>query len=386
MTRHAFLLISIICFCFSLSPSVSSAKGNRDPATLIQKVIESSKTIPYEGILSYRKCSYDPHKEWIAKVKIFRPSETEKRLEIIDMTIMRPSKPEGKMETVPLQRLKGIVLLHTQDNLWGTHLEKEELDKLRKEMGSFSLFRLFWEGDRIPLEHQDLLKKNYKISIDRSKPVAKRKTLRIDFRPKQDNRPSMKVWIDSETKILLKYERYSYKEKILETYAFRQIELGKTIESRTMNPEGLHKIYSTKHQDKKEEDPPLDFTPFVTTWLPEGFEKVSESRIRKDRLGIHTKYTDGFAHLSIFQRRQTPEEKKKQEEREKLEAQEQKDQKDQKRKRKVKKYNFYGRDFLVWETRGLRLSGIGDINHRAIARTVAHLRFPETVKSATSTQ
>lgn len=154
----------------------------------------------------------------------------------------------------------------------------------------------------------------YHISLSEEGMVAGRDTYQISFKSKDNNRYDHLLWIDTQSKLLLKANVSDTNLGTLESFEYVQIDIGQDIPASTFT----HNNY-VQHKPKHF-DPTLEIsdegnagteqTKWQASWLPEGFyfsgaaqqsihskeDAASEKNHPVDML----MYTDGIAAITIF--------------------------------------------------------------------------------------
>jgi sigma-E factor negative regulatory protein RseB len=148
-------------------------------------------------------------------------------------------------------------------------------------------------------EQISLLQENYLIRHAEHDRVAGFRAHSITFQPRDKMRYSHKMWVHADSGLLLKAAVLDESARVIEQYAFTQLNLGGDIDRKW--------IVQEKNITEDESERNLHAIPSESGWvvyaLPAGFKKVTEvSR----RLGagnlpvIHMVYSDGLAGISIF--------------------------------------------------------------------------------------
>jgi len=166
-----------------------------------------------------------------------------------------------------------------------------------------------------PIPFIQLLKDNYKISVDDGESVAGRATRLISLEPLYSLRPLRKIWIDREKNIVLKREIFNEKKRLIFREVFKRLKI---------DPEFPEEIFKEKHTQEKKRKKIRVGKPIVTCeyasfegfkkgvkiptgipkCLPEGFKlNIVKTIQRRNLMTIHSNYTDGVLSFSLFQTR-----------------------------------------------------------------------------------
>lgn len=147
------------------------------------------------------------------------------------------------------------------------------------------------------------LNENYQIKeagVDR---VAGYLTQVIEFQPKDNLRYAHKVWVHTDSGLLLKSAVLNDKNQVVEQYAFTQVKIGSDVD-RAWIITGTIKESVDKSQVKPTQiKPPSVVSGWVVDALPAGFRKTME--VLRPMPGRHAPVTqlvfsDGLSALSVF--------------------------------------------------------------------------------------
>ncbi len=350
---HPIVLLSLFVLMMAAPAGGDNAPAVDLPACLKQS-IEATRTLPYEGILAFRRM-------------------LEENDLSVTLKVCHTSPDEKKMEILSPETLHGILVVQTQKALWMTPLEDKTLNEEQKKNRENDARSLRWfrvprdDTATIGLEDIPLVVQNYILESTQTVTVADRPAREIHITPIPNNRPpnsrpSLRIWIDVETKLPLKYERFDYNGRLEERLEFKEAATGSAGVRCAISTEGLEKVFSMADAEAEQQEIQLDFVPLKPSWLPQGFqEKFSFRWKSREGITLHTLYTDGLARVSTFQRKQTNEEKAKQDK----EPAESKD--------KVKKPNWAKREAFIRDLNGVHVFAVGDIPEKGILRMLYHL-------------
>ena len=159
-----------------------------------------------------------------------------------------------------------------------------------------------------PNELLDLVKKNYTIKILEEYKTNKRTGYKVVFKPKTNDRPQQIFWIDSETGIPFKIEKYGLNNDLVSVSSFSTIDfqapptkenLDLLVPPQTEIAEVTEKfnltLASAKNEMGEEISPPQ--------FIPPGFSlKNIIMRSFVSEKTIQFFYTDGLSSFSVFQK------------------------------------------------------------------------------------
>lgn len=180
----------------------------------------------------------------------------------------------------------------------------------------FSGTRSLLQGSRLFREIA-LLKQNYIMTVQQDNWIG-RPVYRLTIEPKYRHRPSLNLWVDQETFLILRFERRSPLLETAEVYQFQNIHfeppdttIFSTLWARagdSRSGEGGGRM-AARGGRKSETFASLvallahhDGPVLVPERLPEGFMLQTIRRFeRRDRHFIHMLYGDGLTFISLFQ-------------------------------------------------------------------------------------
>jgi hypothetical protein len=164
-----------------------------------------------------------------------------------------------------------------------------------------------WETDT------QLLLRNYTIDVSEGEPVAGQSTYLLKINPKFAARPQKKVWLDAQYYTILRLENYD----IIEQMSF--LSVYTTIDYDSASVAKHLELYLKKQAEKELEGVPNRPRPYQhetvsfaeaekqfgaqlpqPSNLPLGFQLQGISVMTYRGKGVHFKYTDGLAVLSLF--------------------------------------------------------------------------------------
>jgi sigma-E factor negative regulatory protein RseB len=154
-------------------------------------------------------------------------------------------------------------------------------------------------------EQLSALSANYQAKLLGVERVAGYNAQVILFQPKDNLRYTHKIWVHTDSGLLLKAAVLGEKNQVVEQYAFTQLQIGGKIDRswvKECDAAGLPGIGLPKSQEAVK-----DATPFNSGWvadtLPSGFNKTLE--VLRPMHGKHAPvtqmvYSDGLSAISIF--------------------------------------------------------------------------------------
>lgn len=151
----------------------------------------------------------------------------------------------------------------------------------------------------------DRISENYGLSFVGEDRVADRAAVRVAVSPRDDDRYGYRLWLDQETRMLLRSELIDGDGRPLEIFQFNQIHFGESVDPDMLEPDGrdgslvTHLTLATKQpQTVSRED-----VAWSVGWLPSGFSMAAADirRAPSSLKAIDTlMYSDGLAAFSVF--------------------------------------------------------------------------------------
>ena len=144
------------------------------------------------------------------------------------------------------------------------------------------------------------LSRNYQIKDAGLERVAGFNTQAILFQPKDNLRYTYKIWVHTDSGLLLKAAALGEKNQLLEQYAFAQLQIGGNIDRSWI---GANDLAGHAISPETPKDGAAINSGWVVDALPTGFKKIRE--IHRPMRGKHTLVTqmvfsDGLSAISIF--------------------------------------------------------------------------------------
>ncbi len=143
---------------------------------------------------------------------------------------------------------------------------------------------------------------HYRFQVLGKDRIAGRPTHIIEIMPKDDYRYSYRLWLDSDTSLMLKSAVVNMQEKVLETVLFTQIDILHEISSELMIP--MNAADYSWHTNEQKSDPASEHVSLWNIqWLPGGFsmESSHEQVFSEKQYPLeHLIYSDGLATVSLY--------------------------------------------------------------------------------------
>ena len=265
-SRFLLLLLTLI--------SASSFAVDQTPPAqkLIRQMSEANHELNYEGIFIYRR-----HGKMDTMRIIHKVGENGIQERIVSLT--------GFAREVI--RDKNSVTCILPDN-----------ESVMVEKSSPRQFRI----SQLP-EQINRVSEYYTFSIAGQDRVANRPAWVVDILPRDDFRYGYQLWIDLESKLLLKSELKNKEGTPLEQFFFAKLQIVEEIPDEWLRPE-ISGVGYTWH-DNSSEDFPVhqgDIS-WKATWMPDGFVMSDQEKqsVEESQMPVeHLMYSDGLATVSVF--------------------------------------------------------------------------------------
>jgi sigma-E factor negative regulatory protein RseB len=148
---------------------------------------------------------------------------------------------------------------------------------------------------------------SYTFAIEGKDRVAGRAALIVTVTPHSPDRYGYRLWLDEDTKLLLKSAILDGSGHSLEQVQFTQIDVRKDIPVELLQPGIQGTAFNWRTDNDGDYDDPRDEThtppDWRASWLPRGFEfRESSLQQMEDKSGpiSHLVYSDGLAMVSVF--------------------------------------------------------------------------------------
>ncbi|MEZ5549911.1 MAG: MucB/RseB C-terminal domain-containing protein [Pseudomonadales bacterium] len=259
-----------------LSASVQAATQDpEDPRAWLQAMNRAFTELSYDGIFSYFNGSD------LTSVRIVHMViDGEQRERLIHLN-GAPREIVRTGETVACILMPGDDLLDLEGNI---------------PSGPFA---------RAFVRKYDTISEHYSLAFFGEDRVAGRLAVRLAITPHDSDRFGYRLWLDQETRLLLKSELIDADGAMLEVFQFNELQLGDAVAADALLPtqrEGSvvsHLTLATGTAAPVQ----LKRTRWQPAWVPEGFVMASaDVRMTHDKLkSVNTMmYSDGLAAFSVF--------------------------------------------------------------------------------------
>lgn len=212
-----------------------------------------------------------------------------------------------KKEVSGLQRGEPQILLDDGKFLWHYIPSQASVVKKKRRLSLGKLSKRIWY-------QKELLQQNYEITIE-TQPVASdvpqissvTGDVVVLFEPKAQDRPSWKIWIDSEHGLVVRTEIYDMQGNLALLSAFSELTFQPELPQKTLTmtvPKGTQLKTSVEQsfQSVAEAQKFASFPISEPAYLPPGFV-FSAAIVSKTEQGekIQLAYVDGMSSISVFE-------------------------------------------------------------------------------------
>ena len=262
----------------ALFSSDLKAQNPPEAELLLRRMFRANQTTPYRG-------------DWVTEIDSLQ----------IWQKIYQDGRGHRRIVFVLPRNLLGREILEIPPYLY---VRQKEEAKFRRR--AFNFHQRLFSKKRTPSDWA-LIRQNYRISVSPGQRILRRLTLEVQFAPVAADRPSMRIWVDAQTHLLLKLEK-SWPEGgvILRSY-FKNLLVNPVLDPAqfVLLPDQIDSthfkqpaVFSSLDSLRNR----IRFPLLLPGWLPAGF------RFRRARLLnfhnheiVHLIYFDGLGTLSLFE-------------------------------------------------------------------------------------
>ncbi len=263
------LLIGLFSLCGSSALAAELAAG------LVNRMIEATKSLDYDGVFVHQQGT-----------------------DLNTMRIIHKHGPDAEMER--LITLSGARREVVRD---GSRVKCIFGDDRAVMVGPREPSDFFTLG---LTQSIDSLRARYHFKVLRDDRVAGRAATIVTIAPRDKNRYAHRLWIDKGSGLLLKSMVLTERGQMLEQMFFTSISINTSIPDASLEPE-LQGVdftwYTNTKPSKHARKPPSDDMMWRVNWLPEGFT-IQDAKVQhlatSERPVRHIVYSDGLATVSIF--------------------------------------------------------------------------------------
>jgi outer membrane lipoprotein-sorting protein len=264
----------------AIAPAAARAAATPDPVALLDSTL-APPAVPYQGHVTVTQWFGKQTRSEEMRVFVKPPDKIRREFLAPDGTVTRVSVSDGDEESVFLVRAGKTIVgdaVHSYEKVLPPDVER------------------------------DTLLSNYELSASTADKVAGRPTWRLTMKPRLEGKPWEVLWVDQETKVVLRSRRYIPKRSSASRAQFDSFDARKpqddalfevasatsgVIEARGLAPEFLTLEQLNRASGGQARLPAS---------LPGGFifESADVLPVRGRKV-LHARYTDGLIVISLFQ-------------------------------------------------------------------------------------
>jgi len=148
---------------------------------------------------------------------------------------------------------------------------------------------------------------NYRVDFESFEPVAGRQARLIDVRSQFPGRPRLRIWVDTESRLILRFERYGPDGALHEASAFLGVQFSPALSPDLFvltPPPGtqVRKPGPGQNMSVQEIARRVGFTPQVPQYLPPGYQSARSGVVNiRGRPTAAFQFSDGISTLTLFE-------------------------------------------------------------------------------------
>jgi sigma-E factor negative regulatory protein RseB len=145
------------------------------------------------------------------------------------------------------------------------------------------------------------LSRYYRVELKGQEYVVRRPAQLVAIEPRDGYRYARRIWIDTDSKLPLKFEILSGDGQVVEQMVFTSLNITSSIASKDLEPSVATDAFAWKISQR--DILPLASLHWTLRDVPDGFQIVSYTRLKrpsKDRATEHILLSDGFSSVSVY--------------------------------------------------------------------------------------
>ncbi len=266
------LLWAAALWLFAAAPALST---EMEPRLLLSEMNEAFNTVSYDGVFTY-----------------FSGSELAS-LRIVHMVI------DGvQHERLLHQNGAPREIVRVGEEVVCILMPGDDLLTLEANLPAGPFARSF-------VRRYDAISDYYQLRYFGEDRVADRPAIRLALTPNDGNRFGYRLWLDRETRLLLKSELVDGEGSPLEIFQFSSIVIGEGVNEEALKPAGRNQTAKVSNftLDTQASIPVAEDVRWQAEWLPAGFTLSSTHTRRtmgEDKMVNTLMFSDGLAGFSVF--------------------------------------------------------------------------------------
>lgn len=260
----------LLCALFS-SPSVAGAADD-DPQQSINRMVQASQTMNYDGTFVYRNGAT-----------------------MQSMRIIHRFGADGERERLVALSGAAREVLRDRERVTCILPDRQSVVVAKSRPRSFPHSKLF-ESDAGYAGF-------YTLSVHGGERIAGRHTKLVAVNPHDRFRYGYRLWMDLDTGLLLKSELINEHDEVVEQLVYTNIDLPAVISDKLLEPEISGAGYTWYRDDEVAPAATGGEPGWYPDWLPDGFALNNHTRdtiLSSSDPVEHLVFSDGLASLSIF--------------------------------------------------------------------------------------
>jgi sigma-E factor negative regulatory protein RseB len=269
-----FLLHLFLAMALAL-PAASYAADDEKAIQILERMTEAAKNLTYEGVFAYQSGKN------LQSIRIYHRADA-----------------RGELERLISLNGAAREVIRSNDMVTCINPEGKQVNVSRRPLG---------RGFPSDLPRRlSSATPFYDVKLGDTDRIAGRKAYELNITPVDDYRYGYRLWVDTQTYLLLKSELLGTDGDVLETFAFSSINTDVHIPDHKLRSQ-MAGEEMTWHRSEPEE--PINTATssqqsrWQTGWLPDGFAQVAyQTRLRASN-GADVEqrvYSDGLSSVSVF--------------------------------------------------------------------------------------
>lgn len=256
-------------------PLASHAADNDDAIQMLEQMTDAAKKLTYEGVFAYQSGRN------LQSIRIYHRADE-----------------SGELERLISLNGAAREVIRSNDMVTCINPDDKKVNVSRRPLG---------RGFPSDLPRKlNAATPYYDVKLGKLHRIAGRKARELIINPVDEYRYGYRLWVDTETHLLLKSELVDSRDKVLETFAFTSIDTDTYIPDHKFKPQMAGQEL-TWH--RSEPETPLDannqghVSLWQAEWLPSGFAQIAyQTRLKGSNGGDVEQlvYSDGLSSVSVF--------------------------------------------------------------------------------------
>lgn len=270
-------MMRVLTFCLMLfCIPLTAASSEREAVDLLEKMAQAAREVNYQGVFAYHNGST------LQSIRIYHRHDD-----------------AGEVERLISLNGAAREVIRTDDMVTCINPDGKKINISQRPLG-----RGF--PSDLPRRLRSAMD-FYDLALGETQRVADRQARELLITPNDEYRYGYRLWVDTDTDLLLKSELVSVKGKVLETFTFSDIETDVHIGDALLEAQtqGNEMVMQRSEPGKKPTPVPDDSkaSQWRVDWLPDGFTLVAlQNRLRAHN-GAYVEqrvYSDGLSSVSVF--------------------------------------------------------------------------------------